>query len=38
VRGDGEGPLKNAAAVLNACRQAGISDMGISVRLPAKGG
>ena len=38
VRGDGEGTFQNVAAVLNACRQAGISDMGISVRLPAKGG
>jgi biopolymer transport protein ExbD len=38
VRGDGEGALKNVAAVLNACRQAGIADMGISVRLPTKGG
>jgi biopolymer transport protein ExbD len=38
VRGDGEGNFQNVAAVLNACRQAGIADMGISVRLPAKGG
>ena len=38
VRGDGEGTFQNVAGVLNACRQAGISDMGISVRLPAKGG
>jgi len=38
VRGDGEGTFQNVAAVLNACRQAGIADMGISVRLPAKGG
>jgi biopolymer transport protein ExbD len=38
VRGDGEGAFQNVATVLNVCRQAGISDMGISVRLPAKGG
>ena len=38
VRGDGEGTFQNVAAVLNACRQAGVADMGISVRLPAKGG
>lgn len=38
VRGDGEGAFQNVASVLNACRQAGISNMGISVRLPAKGG
>ena len=33
VRGDGEGPFQNVASVLTACRQAGIDDMGISVRL-----
>ena len=38
VRGDGEGDFQNVAAVLNACRQAGIADMGISVRLPEKSG
>jgi len=38
VRGDGEGAFQHVATVLNACRQAGVSDMGISVRLPAKGG
>ncbi|MCU0874806.1 MAG: biopolymer transporter ExbD [Pirellulaceae bacterium] len=38
VRGDGAGTFQNVAAVLNACRQAGVADMGISVRLPAKGG
>ena len=38
VRGDAEGTFQNVATVLNACRQAGISEMGISVRLPAKGG
>jgi biopolymer transport protein ExbD len=33
VRGDAEGPFQNVASVLGACRQAGISEMGISVRL-----
>ncbi len=38
VRGDGESSLQRVATVLNACRQAGVSEMGISVRLPTKGG
>jgi biopolymer transport protein ExbD len=33
VRGDAEGAFQNVATVLNACRQAGIADMGISVRM-----
>ncbi len=33
VRGDAEGPFQHVASALNACRQAGVSDMGISVRL-----
>jgi biopolymer transport protein ExbD len=33
VRGDADGRLQTVAAVLNACAQAGISKMGISVRL-----
>ena len=33
VRGDADGPFQNVASVLGACREAGISDMGISVRL-----
>ena len=33
VRGDAEGAFQNVAAVLGACREAGITDMGISVRL-----
>jgi biopolymer transport protein ExbD len=37
VRGDAEGPFQNVASALNACRQAGISELGISVRL-ARGG
>jgi len=36
VRGDGQGAFQNVAAVLNACRKAGISDLGISVRLAEK--
>ncbi len=33
VRGDGEGNFQRVASVLGAVREAGISDMGISVRL-----
>ena len=33
VRGDAQGPFQNVATVLTACRQAGISELGISVRL-----
>ena len=33
VRGDGEGTFQNVASVLAACRQAGVSDLGVSVRL-----
>jgi biopolymer transport protein ExbD len=36
VRGDAEGALQNVASVLTACRDAGISDMGISVRVAKK--
>ena len=36
VRGDGSGPLQHVADVLGACREAGISDMGISVRVAKK--
>ncbi len=32
VRGDADGPLQNAVSVLNACRRAGISEMGIAVQ------
>jgi biopolymer transport protein ExbD len=35
VRGDGDGHFQNVASVLSACREAGIDDMGISVRLAA---
>ena len=36
VRGDAEGEFQNVAGVLGACRQAGIAEMGISVRLARK--
>jgi biopolymer transport protein ExbD len=36
VRGDAEGAFQNVASVLGACRDAGITDMGISVRLAHK--
>ena len=38
VRGDAEGAFQNVAEVLGACRRAGISDMGISVRLARRAG
>ncbi|MFW6169008.1 MAG: ExbD/TolR family protein [Planctomycetota bacterium] len=36
VRGDAEGAFQHVATVLGACREAGITDMGISVRLASK--
>lgn len=33
VRGDAEGPFQHVAAVLTACRNAGVRDLGISVQL-----
>jgi biopolymer transport protein ExbD len=36
VRGDAQTDLQNVAAVLTACREAGISDLGISVRIGTK--
>lgn len=36
VRGDAKGAFQNVATVLGACRKAGITDMGISVRLAQK--
>jgi biopolymer transport protein ExbD len=33
VRGDADGPFQNVAAVFSACQRAGISEMGISVRI-----
>lgn len=38
VRGDGVGEFQNVATVLNACQQAGITDLGLSVRLASKSG
>lgn len=35
VRGDGQGTFQHVAEVLNACKQAGIQELGISVRLIA---
>ncbi|MCE5269023.1 MAG: biopolymer transporter ExbD [Planctomycetaceae bacterium] len=32
VRGDARGPFQNVATVLTACKQAGIRDLGITVR------
>jgi biopolymer transport protein ExbD len=36
VRGDAEGAFQNVANVLAACREAGVTDMGISVRLASR--
>lgn len=36
VRGDAEGRFQNVASVLTACREAGVNDMGISVRMETK--
>jgi biopolymer transport protein ExbD len=33
VRGDGHGELQQVADVLNACKQAGVSEMAVSVRV-----
>lgn len=33
VRGDGQGVFQRVAEVLNACKQAGIQELGITVRL-----
>jgi len=37
IRGDKEGQFQRVASVLNACRQAGVRDLGISVRPMAEG-
>jgi biopolymer transport protein ExbD len=37
VRGDAEGCFQNVASVLTACREAGIQDLGISVRPQSQG-
>lgn len=36
IRGDAEGAFQNVASVLSACRQAGVSDLGVSVRMARK--
>jgi biopolymer transport protein ExbD len=36
VRGDAQGAFQNVASVLTACREAGVNDMGISVRMETK--
>ena len=36
VRGDAEGTFQNVASVLGACREAGVTDLGISVRLASR--
>ena len=36
VRGDGQGEFQSVADVLSACREAGIEEMGISVRVARK--
>lgn len=36
VRGDAEGAFQNVATVLGACHEAGVSDLGISVRLAGR--
>lgn len=36
VRGDADGAFQNVAVVLNACRRAGIAEMGVSVRMARK--
>ena len=38
IRGDAEGAFQNVAAVLSACRAAGVTEMGISVKLASQGG
>ena len=37
VRADADGPFQNVAAVFTACREAGIDEMGISVRMAQPG-
>ena len=36
IRGDATGQFQRVAEVLNACKQAGIAELGISVRLASK--
>ena len=37
IRGDAEGAFQNVASVLSVCRKAGVSDLGVSVRLASSG-
>ncbi|MBK32717.1 MAG: biopolymer transporter ExbD [Chloroflexi bacterium] len=37
IRGDAEGAFQNVASVLSVCRNAGVSDLGVSVRLASSG-
>ena len=36
IRGDAEGAFQNVADVLSVCRRAGVSDLGISVRMASR--
>jgi biopolymer transport protein ExbD len=36
LRGDGNSPYRNVAAVLNACRDEGVDELGMSVRLASR--
>lgn len=36
IRGDGQGPFQRVAEVMNACKQAGIGELGISVKIAAE--
>ena len=36
IRGDAQGAFQNVADVLSACRRAGVSDLGISVRMATR--
>jgi biopolymer transport protein ExbD len=37
IRGDAKCPFQHVASVLSACQQAGISDLGITVRIASSG-
>lgn len=36
IRGDGQGSFQRVAEVLSACKQAGVAELGISVRIAAR--
>lgn len=38
IRGDAKCPFQNVATALSACQQAGISELGITVRIAGEGG